>query len=105
MVGSGKNSKVVIGKWCAIGYNTFIFAITHDPLMPTGPEDQRPAVEGDIIIGDHVWVGANCYIREGVTIGDNAVIGANSVVTRDVPPYAIVGGAPARIIRIKTTQE
>ena len=103
MVQTGASSKIVIGKWCAIGYNTFIFSATHDTMIPTGPEDQRPAVDGDIIIGDNVWIGANCYIREGVTIGNNAVVGANSVVTKSVPENAIVGGVPARVLRIKET--
>ena len=101
MLSSGMTSKIVIGKWCAIGFNTYIFALTHDTERSTGPAGQRPAKEGDIIIGDYVWIGANCYIREGVTIGSNAVIGANSVVTRDIPENAIAAGVPAKVIRFK----
>ena len=55
--------------------------------------------KGDIIIGNDVWIGYRAAIMPGVTIGDGAIIGACSVVTRDVPPYSIVGGNPARIIR------
>jgi acetyltransferase-like isoleucine patch superfamily enzyme len=53
-----------------------------------------------IKIGDNVWIGAKATITRGVTIGDNAVIGANAVVTRDVPTNAVVGGVPAKLIRI-----
>jgi maltose O-acetyltransferase len=52
-----------------------------------------------IIIGDHVWIGARVTILKGVTIGEYAVIGAGSVVTRDVPPFSLVAGVPAKVIR------
>lgn len=52
-----------------------------------------------VVIGNDVWIGANALITRGVTIGDGAIIAAGAVVTRDVPPYAIVGGVPARVIR------
>jgi len=57
--------------------------------------DIRP----ETLIGNDVWIGANVYIKDGVTIGDGAIIGAHSVVTREVPPYAIVVGNPGRILR------
>jgi acetyltransferase-like isoleucine patch superfamily enzyme len=60
---------------------------------------------GKIQIGNDVWIGEGAYIRRGVTIGDGAVIGARSVVTRDVPPYAIVTGTPARILRFRFEPE
>lgn len=56
---------------------------------------------GKIQIGNDVWIGEGAFIRRGVEIGDGAIIGARSVVTRDVPPYAIVGGAPAKLIRYR----
>ena len=98
---SGDHSQVIIGDWCAIGYNVNILAITHDTNHATGCSETRPKPEADIIIGNNVWIGSNVYIREGVTIGDNSVIGANAVVTRDVPSSSVVGGVPARIIRNK----
>lgn len=56
---------------------------------------------GKIEIGNDVWIGEGVFIRRGVEIGDGAIVGARSVVTHDVPPYAIVAGAPARIIRYR----
>ena len=61
--------------------------------------------KGDIVIGNDVWIGYEAVILAGVTIGDGAVIGARAVVTKDVPPYAIVGGVPARVIRSRFTEE
>jgi acetyltransferase-like isoleucine patch superfamily enzyme len=55
--------------------------------------------KGETIIGENVWVGVGSAILGGLTVGDRSIIGANSVVTKDVPPYSIVAGAPARVIR------
>lgn len=57
--------------------------------------------ERDCVIGNDVWIGCNATILRGVTIGDGAVIGANSLVNKDVPPYAIVGGTPARVLKYR----
>lgn len=100
-ISTGKISSVKIGKWCAIGYNVNIHAITHNADYSTGPEEQRPAKEADIIIGDNVWIGSNSFILPGVTIGNNSVVGANSVVTKSIPDNAIFGGIPAKLIRYK----
>ena len=54
-----------------------------------------------IVIGNDVWIGEGAFIRQGVEIGDGAVVAARAVVTRDVPPYAIVAGTPARILRYR----
>jgi chloramphenicol O-acetyltransferase type B len=59
----------------------------------------HPKTKGDVIIGNDVWVGADCVILSGVTIGDGAVLGARAVATRDIPPYAIATGNPARTVR------
>ena len=61
--------------------------------------------KGDIVIGNDVWIGYEAVLLAGVTIGDGAVIGTRAVVTKDVPPYTIVGGVPAKPIRKRFTQE
>lgn len=58
-----------------------------------------------VVIGNDVWLGARAFIRDGVTIGDGAIVAAGSVVTHDVPPYAIVGGAPAKLIRPRFAED
>ena len=61
--------------------------------------------KGDIIIGNDVWIGFEAVILAGVTIGDGAIIGARAVVTKDVPPYTIVGGVPAKPIKKRFDEE
>ncbi len=58
-----------------------------------------------VVIGNDVWIGEGVFIADGLTIGDGAVIGAHSVVTHDVPTYAVVAGAPARILRFRFSEE
>ncbi len=61
--------------------------------------------KGDIVIGNDVWIGYEAVVMAGVTIGDGAIIGARAVVTRDVPPYTIMGGVPAKEIRKRFPDE
>ena len=61
--------------------------------------------KGRVEIGNDVWIGRQCIIMDGVTIGDGAVVATGAVVTKDVPPYAIVGGVPAKVIKYKFSQE
>lgn len=63
----------------------------------------HPATKGDVIIGNDVWVGAEAVILSGVTVGDGAVIGARALVTKNVAPYAVVAGNPARQVRRRFT--
>ncbi|MEH2939166.1 CatB-related O-acetyltransferase [Lawsonibacter sp. JLR.KK007] len=108
--------RLVIGKFCSIAcgakflfnsanhtqrsLSTYIFPVLFEEWgldVERIPEawDNR----GDIIIGNDVWIGYEAVILSGVTIGDGAIVAARAVVTRDVPPYAIVGGVPAKPIR------
>jgi|688.fasta_scaffold54720_3 maltose O-acetyltransferase len=100
-IASLAEAPVRIGKWCAIGYNVTILAVTHDLNFPTGPEARRPLKKGAVTIGDGVWIGTNVVILPGVTVGEFAVIGANSVIRRDVAPFAVVAGNPAEVLMMK----
>ncbi len=99
-IASGQ-AKVIIGCYCAIGSNVSIRARTHDMAQPTaGPgRPHNKKKFADINIGNHVWIGNNVFIKEGVRIADHAIIGANSVVVTDVPRKAIFAGIPAKLIR------
>lgn len=67
--------------------------------------EKLPENDRDVIIMDDVWIGANAIILKGVTVGRGSVIAAGSVVTHDVPEYSIVGGAPAKFIKMRYTEE
>jgi tetrahydrodipicolinate N-succinyltransferase len=69
--------------------------------LPGKLEDGIPASKGDIHVGCDVWIGTDAMILSGVTIGHGAVIAARSVVTKDIPPYAVAAGSPARVIRYR----
>ena len=104
---NGEQPIIHIGKYSSIApYCTFIFQ-THDIHTITTRTNPKkvPSSKGDIIIGNDVWIGVNATIMGGVKIGDGAVVGACSLVTKDVPPYAVVGGVPAKIIKYRFTEE
>jgi len=86
---------ISIGKKVMIGSHTAITSITHDYTQ----EDMRfsPTIRKPVVIEDDVWIGSHSVILPGITIGKGAVIGANSVVTKDVEPYSIMYGSPARL--------
>ena len=108
--------RLIIGKFCSIACGAkFLFNSANHSLtsLSTYPfpiffeewELERAQVtrawdhKGDIVIGNDVWIGYEAVILAGLTIGDGAIIGTRAVVTKDVPPYTIVGGVPAKPIR------
>jgi acetyltransferase-like isoleucine patch superfamily enzyme len=108
----GDTAHVRIGAFCSIGPDVILMDggdhrvdwVSTFPFraalgLPGAYEDGHPCSRGDIEIGNDVWIGRGARVRSGVSVGDGAVIGAYSVVTRDVRPYAIVAGVPAREVR------
>ena len=114
--------RLIIGKFCSIACGAkFLFNSANHRIASLstytfplffeewGLEKENVAQawdqKGDIIIGNDVWIGYEAVILSGVTIGDGAVIGCRAVVTKDVPPYTIVGGVPAKPIRKRFDEE
>jgi virginiamycin A acetyltransferase len=116
------SEKLVIGKFCSIACGAkFIFSSANHSLKSlstypfpifsdewnldwnnvTGAWDNK----GNIVIGNDVWIGYEAVIMQGVHVGDGAIIGTRAVVTKDIPPYTIVGGVPAREIRKRFSLE
>lgn len=108
------------GKYCSIAAGVTIFiggnhrtdwvsTYPFSALVPIWPEaagiEGHPQSNGDVVLGNDVWLGAQCTIMSGRTIGNGAVVAAFAVVTKDVPPYAIVGGNPAKVIRYRFTEQ
>src|SRR4030042_6140644 len=120
----GEDARLKIGRFCSIAANVKIYLggnhrnewIT-SYRFPSPPMNQDwpnannrglptlPATKGDVVIGNDVWLGDDSTIMSGVTIGDGAVLAARAVVTKDVPPYTIVGGNPSRPIRKRLPDE
>ena len=107
--------RLVIGKFCAIargvkfvmnganhqmdGISTFPFFIFGNGWETARPSANELPFKGDTVVGNDVWIGYDALIMPGVTIGDGAIVAARAVVVADVPPYAVVGGNPARVVR------
>lgn len=111
---SDGKEKLVIGNYCSIGPNVrFILAGEHNlntistfPFKVKRFGFQREAgSKGDIVVKDDVWIGANAIICSGVTIGQGAVVAAGTVVTKNVEPYAIIGGNPAKFIKYRFSEK
>ncbi|MGC6406593.1 Vat family streptogramin A O-acetyltransferase [Bisgaard Taxon 45] len=113
--------KLIIGKFCMIGsdvkfimnganhqmnaVSTYPFGIFGYEWAKALPEKSELSSKGDTVIGNDVWIGYNATIMPGVHIGDGAIIGTNAVVSKNVPPYTIVAGNPACVIRQRFSPE
>jgi acetyltransferase-like isoleucine patch superfamily enzyme len=97
-VGGSSKYKVTIGSDTWVAPNAYIVPTTHAYKRRDLTISEQGVYGADITIGEDCWIGINVVISPGVTIGKGAVIGANSVVTRDIPEYAIAVGAPAKMI-------
>lgn len=112
------HDRLIIGKYCSIACGAKFMFTSGNHSMTSLANYSFPVFfeewglegskitkawdnKGDIVIGNDVWIGYEAVIMQGVTIGDGAIIGTRAVVTKDVPPYTIVGGCPAKVIRKK----
>jgi acetyltransferase-like isoleucine patch superfamily enzyme len=93
--------RVRIGEQCVIADRAMFIDFDHGMVEVERPIRMQGIYKRDVEVGNNVWIGYGACILRGVSVGDNSVIGTNSVVTKDVPANAIVGGAPARIIRMR----
>lgn len=113
--------RLIIGKFCAIargvkfimnganhktsGISTYPFQIFGNGWEKVMPQSGDLPYKGDTVIDNDVWIGYDCLIMPGVNIGNGAIISSRSVVVSDVPPYAVVGGNPANVIKQRFTPE
>jgi acetyltransferase-like isoleucine patch superfamily enzyme len=114
------NSNLFVGKFCSIADNVTIYLGGNHrtdwvTTYPFGHINQNkftdfngeghPSTKGNVIIGNDVWIAHNVTIMSGVTIGDGAIIANNSHVVKDVEPYSLFGGNPAKLIKYRFTKE
>jgi virginiamycin A acetyltransferase len=113
--------KLVIGRFCALargvkfimnganhslkGHSTYPFFIFGNGWESATPQPGELPYKGDTILGNDIWMGYDVMVMPGVKIGDGAIVAARSVVTSDVPPYAIVGGNPAKVLRMRFSDD
>ncbi|WP_461248799.1 CatB-related O-acetyltransferase, partial [Treponema sp. R6D11] len=107
---SPTDTKLIIGNYCSIspgvqfllgGEHRTDSISTYPFLVQCFGHEREAGSKGDIIIGDDVWIGLNAIICTGIKIGQGAIVAAGSVVTKDVEPYAIIGGNPAKLIKYR----
>ena len=112
------STRLVIGSYSALSEEAIVMLggehaadrVTTYPLrmrlkLPGAGEDGIPVPTGDTVIGSDVWLTMRTFVRSGVTIGDGAIVASGAVVNKDVPPFAVVGGNPAKVIRYRFTPE
>jgi len=98
IIGAAENGEIVVGDAVLIGPNVVIRASNHQYVKKDVIIKKQGHTGGKIIIGNDVWIAANVVILPNVRIGRGAVIAAGAVVNRDIPPYALAGGVPAKVI-------
>jgi acetyltransferase-like isoleucine patch superfamily enzyme len=96
---------VSIGEQCIIADRVMMIDFDHNVAEVERPIRLQGIYKRDVRVGNNVWIGYGAQILRGTSVGDNAIIGASAVVTKDVPANAVVGGAPARVIRMRETPE
>jgi hypothetical protein len=101
-----RNLTICLGGDCRTDWvTTYPFGHMHKKVFNTFIGENPPLTKGNVVIGNDVWIGDNVTIMSGVHIGDGAVLTNNSHVCKDVDPYAIVGGNPAKLIKKRFTEE
>ena len=104
-------AKTVIGNYVMFGPGVTIVTGDHrtdvigKPMYLISDNEKLPENDQDVIIEDDVWIGANAVILKGVTIGRGSVVASGSIVTKSFPPYSIIGGVPAKLIKARFTEE
>ena len=90
---------VTIGNHVNLAQGITVTALNHNFSDPSQRIDEQGVTTTPVVIGDDVWIGANAVVLPGVTVGNHSVVAAGAVVNRDVPPFSLVAGVPAKIIR------
>jgi acetyltransferase-like isoleucine patch superfamily enzyme len=96
---------VRIGEQCVIADRAMFIDFDHGAVEVDRPIRQQGIYMREVVVGSNVWIGYNACFLRGVRVGDNAIVGTNSVVTKDVPANAVVGGVPARTLRMRETPQ
>lgn len=95
------DGRIKIGNYVHTGANVMMIAFNHAFDTREIPTIKQDYYDADIVVGNDVWIGGGSVILAGVTIGDGAIIAAGAVVNKDVPPFSIVGGVPAKVLKYR----